>query len=420
MAKRTTDTPSLADAAWLRQPETGAVLAVLEAAGHGARVVGGAVRNALLGVPVKDIDIATTAEPSETMRLMEKAGLKAVPTGILHGTVTVIVRHIPFEVTTLRRDVETFGRHARVLFTDDWAEDAKRRDFTINALYADARGVVHDPVGTGCADLASRRVRFIGKAEDRIREDYLRILRFFRFTAEYAEGRADPDGLRACQSLKEGLRRLSGERIHQEMLRLLVAPAAIPVLEVMHETGILEETLLAGTEPSLAARMAAIEEKMDLDADAMRRLAALAITSPGGALRLRERLRLSNAEYDRLASMAVLAGQTGYGRPEVAARAQLYRHGREVFLDAALYDWARSGEAPDENARVEHARLPQRWSPPVLPVRGADVIALGVPAGPKVGQVMSAFEDWWIAAGFPSDASLIAAELSRLAVVTKS
>src|SRR5581483_10750916 len=200
--------PSLAGADWLVRPETQAVFRALAARGHAARAVGGAVRNALLGRPVIDIDIATPARPEEVMEAARAAGLAAVPTGIAHGTVTVLAAHVPHEVTTLRRDVETHGRHATVAFTDDWEADARRRDFTINALYCSGEGEVFDPLGA-YPDLASRRVRFIGDAHERIREDYLRILRFFRLTAEYGEGPPAPEGLAACVAEREGLGRLS-------------------------------------------------------------------------------------------------------------------------------------------------------------------------------------------------------------------
>ena len=216
--------PDLSQADWLSRPATQAVFAALTAHGAEARAVGGAVRNALMGTPVKDVDIATTALPADVMRLATQAGLHAVPTGFEHGTVTVVAQHVPFEVTTLRRDIETFGRHARVTFTTDWTEDARRRDFTMNALYCSADGTVHDPLD-GYADVLARRVRFIGDARERIREDFLRTLRFFRFVAEYGNGAPpDPEGLAAAIAEKAGLSGLSGERIRAELLLLLAVP----------------------------------------------------------------------------------------------------------------------------------------------------------------------------------------------------
>ena len=234
-AKQSGRLPDLGGAEWLKRPETRRVFAALAAEGAEARAVGGAVRNALMGTPVKDIDIATTALPADVMRLSKQAGLHAVPTGFEHGTVTVVADHVPFEVTTLRKDIETFGRHARVTFTTDWSEDALRRDFTMNALYCGAEGTVHDPLG-GYADLVARRVRFIGDARQRIREDYLRILRFFRFLAEYGGGAApDPEGLAAAIAEKAGLAGLSGERIRTELLRLLGAPGAVDAARAMRD-----------------------------------------------------------------------------------------------------------------------------------------------------------------------------------------
>jgi poly(A) polymerase len=231
-SERVSAPPSLKEAEWLQWPETAKVFAALNAEGVETRAVGGAVRDALLGLPVTEIDLATTAVPQKVMTLAREAGLKAIPTGIEHGTVTVIVDEMPFEVTTLRRDVETFGRHAKVAFTEDWEEDARRRDFTLNALYADREGIVFDPLGF-YADLMEGRVRFIGDAEARIKEDYLRILRFFRFNAYYGRGPLDADGLAASVKLREGLAQLSAERVAAEMRRLLVAPRAMRGLEAL-------------------------------------------------------------------------------------------------------------------------------------------------------------------------------------------
>jgi poly(A) polymerase len=407
---------SLAGAEWLVRPETRAVLMAIEAGGHAARVVGGAVRNALLGEPVKDMDIATTAVPGEVVRLVEAAGLKAVPTGIEHGTVTVIANHIPFEVTTLRKDIETFGRHARVTFTTDWGEDARRRDFTMNALYCSAGGVIHDPLG-GLSDLVQRRVRFIGSPQDRIREDYLRILRFFRFTAEYGKGDPDEAGLEASIALRDGLEQLSGERIRTELLRLLGAPRAAAAARAMAAAGILDRVLPVRADVDLLVRLASIEHALGRNADPLLRLGALAALGPGSALELRERLKLSSHEFERLARLAMPDRAFDPAVPEREAKAFLYRHGAEAFSDGALLAWARSGDAAGNRRRRKRLALPSRWRPPALPVRGSDVVALGVRQGPAVGHVVRAFEDWWIAADFPSDAAVLAAALQRFAKV---
>ncbi|CAN1722565.1 CCA tRNA nucleotidyltransferase [Hyphomicrobium sp. 1Nfss2.1] len=392
--------PNLAGAEWLQRPQTRAVFDALRADGAGVRAVGGAVRNALLGTPVKDIDIATTAPPEEVVRLAKRAGLHTIPTGFEHGTVTLVADKHPFEVTTLRRDIETFGRHARVTFTTDWREDAMRRDFTMNALYCDLDGVVHDPLG-GYPDLVAKRVRFIGDAHERIREDYLRILRFFRFLAQYGDPAApDPDGLAAARTEKGGLAQLSGERIHNELLLLLSAPRALSALATMQDAGLIEPLLGAPGNVQLAGRLESIEAALGRTPDPILRLAALADFH---APLLKDRLRLSLIEAGRLAEAARRDASFDPRTDEAAAKAFIYRYGPDAFVDGALLDWARSDDPLDDRARAERIDLPQRWTPPKLPVRGADVLALGVPAGPKVGRIVSEFESWWIAAGYPDD-----------------
>lgn len=407
--------PSLADASWLKRPETRAVLDALADGGFEARVVGGAVRNALMGTPVKDLDIATTALPEDVIRLAEAAGLKAVPTGLDHGTVTVVADRQPFEVTTLRRDIETFGRHARVTFTTDWAEDAARRDFTINALYCDAHGAVHDPLG-GYPDIAARRVRFIGCAEDRIREDYLRILRFFRFTAEYAAGAPDSAGLTASVALADDLAQLSGERIRAEVLRLLAAPCAAEVVRIMADHGLIarlfgEETWDVG----LLARLQEIEAALDRAADPLLRLAALVAPVRGSARDvLAQRLRLSNAEAERLSRAALPDRAFLPDADERIARAYLYRYGAEAFRDGVLLAWAASDAASDDAAWQARLHLPERWPVPSLPVRGGDLMDKGLAEGPAIGRVVRAFEEWWITHDFPTDRLRLAKALSDL------
>ena len=318
-----TQAPRRLDADWLRERHLAQLLAVLNRDGEEARVVGGAVRNTLLGEPHGDIDIATTALPPEVVRRVEAAGLKAVPTGIEHGTITVIAGGRPFEVTTLREDVETFGRHAKVAFGRDWQRDAQRRDFTMNALSVDADGTLYDYVG-GLADLKARRVRFIGDAGTRIAEDYLRILRFFRFHAVYGRGTPDPDGVRACIAGRAGIEQLSRERIRMEMLKLLLAEHAVPTLAVMTESGSARDR---------ARRRAAACERQQHDqaracarlaADAVRRLGALGVSVVEDAERLRERLRLANAEYERIRAMADRWWRITSSWDERQARALLY------------------------------------------------------------------------------------------------
>ncbi|WP_334151069.1 CCA tRNA nucleotidyltransferase [Hyphomicrobium sp.] len=404
--------PNLAGAPWLEAKATRAVLDALAQGGYGARVVGGAVRNALLGVPVKDVDVATTALPEEVLRLASAAGLGAVPTGVAHGTVTVIADHQPIEVTTLRRDIETFGRHARVTFTTDWAEDAARRDFTLNALYCDADGTVHDPLG-GYADLIARRVRFIGHAEDRIREDYLRILRFFRFTAEYAVGEPDAEGLAASIALASGLGQLSAERIRAELLRLLAAPRAVETVTVMADAGLVQNLIGAAGDVATFARLCAIEAGLSRDSDPVLGLAALAQPRPGQPVAdLAARLRLSNAEAERLSRLALPDPAFHPDTPEREARAYLYRFGVDAFRDGVLLAWARSGAASDDSRWRGRFVLPNRWKVPSLPVRGQDLLKVGLSEGPAIGRVVRAFEDWWIAEDFPKDELVLARALS--------
>jgi poly(A) polymerase len=404
--------PSLADADWLTREPTRIVFAALTAKGAQARAVGGAVRNALMRVPVKDVDIATTALPEEVLALAARAGLHAIPTGIEHGTVTVVADKTAFEVTTLRRDIETFGRHAKVTFTSDWREDAMRRDFTMNSLYCDASGKVHDPLG-GFDDLKAGRVRFIGDARQRIREDYLRILRFFRFGAQYGGAAApDADGLAAAAAEKAGMVQLSGERIRSELLLLLAAPGAVAALRSMRDIGIIAPLIGVDGNVETVERLAAIERHLSLAPDPVLRLAALAA---GTSENLRERLKLSGHEAERLAAALRCSPALDPRRDESAAREYIYRNGAMAFTDAALIDWARSNADVDDAARAERATLAARWNAPQLPVRGADVVALGVAAGPGVGRVMVRFEDWWIGAGFPSDAGRLRAKLEELA-----
>jgi tRNA nucleotidyltransferase/poly(A) polymerase len=394
------------DAAWLREGRLPRLLAVLDEEGEEARVVGGAVRNHLLGGPIHEIDIATTAVPDEVIRRVTAAGFKAVPTGIEHGTVTVVVDGHPFEVTTLRRDVETFGRHATVAFGRDWRADAERRDFTINALSATADGTVYDYVG-GLVYLDKRQVRFIGDARARIEEDYLRILRFFRFHAAYGRGAPDAEGLHACILGRAGIEKLSRERVRMELMKLLVAPRATPTLAAMSECGLLLQVL--GGVPYLAGfeMMAKVEAAASLAPDAVQRLGALAVLIPEDAERLWQRLRLTNAEHVRLSTMGVSWPAFSPAHGEQAARALLYRLKPESYVDCALLAWARSqASAHDEHWRAL-ATLPTRWTAPVFPLKAADFIARGLTPGPALGAAMRAAEQAWIAAGFPTDAQAL-------------
>ncbi|MGA8689153.1 MAG: CCA tRNA nucleotidyltransferase [Methyloceanibacter sp.] len=410
--ERRSEATSLRAAAWLKRPETRAVFDALSGEGIETRAVGGAVRNALLGLPVTEIDLATTAPPERVMALAEKAGLKAVPTGIDHGTVTIIADGVSFEVTTLRRDLETFGRHAKIAFTTSWEEDARRRDFTLNALYADRDGKLFDPLG-GFADLASGRVRFIGEAEARIKEDYLRILRFFRFNAYYGKGELDPAGLKASVSLRGGLEQLSAERVGGELRRILDAPGAGRAVEALYDYGLL--TGLLGGVPRLDRfeRLIAIEATIGLTPNAAQRLAALAVFVAEDVARLGERLRLSNAEQ------AVLALGAGEGRDaalpeEAAAKAILYRLGSSTYQSYLLLAWAESGAPSDDRLWRLALTLPERWQAPCFPLRGYDIMALGELKGPEIGEALRRLEQEWIEGDFGFDRDQLLAKARTL------
>lgn len=388
---------------------------MLAAGGFEGRAVGGCVRNALLAVPVTDIDIATSAPPQTVMRLAAAAGLRAVPTGIDHGTVTVLVDHHPFEVTTLRKDVETFGRHATVAFTDDWEADAARRDFTINALYAAADGTIHDPLG-GYPDLAARRVRFIGDPHARIREDYLRILRFFRFFAQYAEGPPDTAGLRACVEERAGLVQLSAERVHGELRKLLTARRALDGVAAMLDHGLLSGILGAAPSPTLLARLVEMETAAGTPPSASLRLAALAVAVAEDAPRLAARLKLSNAERDVLAENVWRDVLPLAALDPLAARRHIYARGPDRFRAALLLAVAASGPSHIADTTCWRSVLEEaaRWPVPRLPVTGKDLIARGLPSGPRIGEILSSLERWWIDAGFPDDPARITDALEHI------
>jgi poly(A) polymerase len=373
------------------------LLAALGSAGIAARFVGGCVRNWLLDLAIDDIDIAVDKPPETVMRVLEGADLKVVPTGLGHGTVTAVVSGRPFEITTLRHDVETDGRRAVVAFTDDWRADASRRDFTFNALYLDSDGILYDYFD-GRADLAAGRVRFIGDPDRRIAEDRLRVLRFFRFHAWYGRPPIGASGFDACRRNAASVRGLSGERVRKELLRLLQAPAPADALEAMAEAGALDHWLpeYAGT-AHLRALIARDEQP-----DGLRRLAAV-LAPNADAAAIGKRLRLSTQETVRLQVMLEPIGE------EHDPRVLLYRLGPTLFADRVLL----AGEAlGDWRAALELAR---RWTPPALPIGGADVLKLGLKPGPSVGKLLEAVERWWIAGGFLADRAACLAELERLA-----
>ena len=396
----------LAHAPWLHSGGTARVLQLLNADGEEARVVGGAVRNALMNLPHGDIDIATTALPEVVMRRAKSAGIKSVPTGIDHGTITLVIDGHPYEVTTLREDTETFGRKAKVAFGRDWVRDAERRDFTMNGLSADAAGVVHDYVG-GLADVAARRVRFIGDPDQRIAEDYLRILRFFRIHAAFGAGDPDRDGYLACIRGRGGLSSLSAERVRMEMLKLLLAHGAAAAASAMVDAGLIQSMIGGVAYPGPLSAMIAIERELGLKADAIRRLAALTVAVTEDAKRIATRLRLSNAEAKALDSMGHRWWRFAT-KDEANARRLLYRLGPDRYHDRVLLGWARVGGGADSARWRELADLPKRWTPPKFPLRAADFIARGLSEGPALGHVLTLAEDAWLAADFPLEQAALA------------
>ena len=389
-------TTEIREADWITQSETREVMTALETACPGGnRFVGGCVRNTLLGQPVADIDIATRLLPEDTLSAMKAAGIRAIPTGIEHGTITAVCRGIPYEITTLRRDVETDGRRAVVAFTNDWAEDAMRRDFRINALYAAPDGKIYEPVPGGLEDIEARRVAFIGEAEERLREDHLRNLRFFRFTAWYAD-EVDQTGLRACETLRDGLKQIAVERIWKELLKLLDAPSPYAAVRAMTEAGVTNVPLPEALSPDRLSGLEAIENRSGKREDGFRRFLMLCPADKEIAGGIASRLRFSGAERDRLIRFAKAADRFAPDMTEADLKAAIYRVGSEAAQDALL--WRMAGEL--EADWTEAITLARSWTPPVFPVKGKDLLEGGMAPGPDVGRRLKAMEEAWIANGF--------------------
>ena len=409
-------------AEWLKDESLQTLLAVLCADGEEARIAGGAVRNTILGLPVTDIDIATTTLPDETERRARAAGFRTAPTGKDHGTITVIADGQTYEVTTLRSDVETDGRHARVVFGRDWTRDAERRDFTINALYATAGGVVIDLVG-GLADIESRTLRFIGDAEARIREDYLRILRFFRFFAWYGRGRPDADGIRASARLKDGLSTLSSERVWAELRRLLSAPDPSRALLWMRQSGVLTAILPESEKWGIDAIHGLVATERDLGwaPDPLMRLESII---PPDAVRIEAmavRLKFSRAEAARLLAWAGTM-PVHHATSEIALAKIAYRAeptGLDDRLRLALAA-SRARAAQDDSAMIEAGgyskllRYLERWQKPVFPLKGGDLVALGAETDKRLGDALKTIEDEWLNGGFQQDRDALLARAASL------
>jgi len=384
----------LPDAPWLHRTDLPGLIATL---GTGnARYVGGAVRDTILGIAVKDIDVATPLLPEESARRLKAAGIRTVPTGIEHGTLTAILPDGPVEITTLRRDVSTDGRRATVAFSEDWREDAARRDFTINALYVDPATLEISDWFGGLEDLKVRRVRFIGDARERIREDHLRILRYFRFQARFGTQPADEDSENACRDLAGTLKGLSRERVGMETMNLLALPDPAPTVDRMAQLGVLP-VILPEADPTALAELIEQEQALGQGPDALRRLAALLPPDPALAAQVASRFRLSGAQKKRLVTAA------GRGGHAENPRALAYRLGREEALDRLLI------------AGIEASSL-EGWEIPVLPLKGGEVVARGVSAGPQVARILQAVEARWVDEGFPDRdrvEAILAEELAR-------
>ncbi|GJD34150.1 CCA tRNA nucleotidyltransferase [Methylobacterium aerolatum] len=403
-------------AALLARPSVRAALAALDMPGEESRLVGGCVRDALLGVAAADIDLATTHLPEAVLRAGLAAGLKAVPTGIEHGTITLVSGGEPIEVTTLREDVETDGRHAVVRFGRDFSRDAERRDFTINALSLGPDGTLHDTVG-GVADLEARRVRFIGDAATRIREDALRILRFFRFHARFGlDGAPDPDALAACIAARNTLDGLSKERVRSEFMKLLLAEHGVSVVGLLSATGLLQRITGGVGEVGRLARSARAGQ------DAAWRLASLAVHAEPDAERLQERLRLSKAEAATLGAyaraLAALHGRDGIERAQ--ARALAAQHGATTLEHtlAVLAGEPRPALTPEASGEI--VRLCARGSDPLFPLVGADLVREGIPPGRAIGQGLARARAEWLAAGCPEDEASRAALLETATAVARA
>jgi poly(A) polymerase len=395
---------------WMVDPATLAVLEALATGGAQARFVGGSVRDALLGQLIGDIDIATPAPPERVIELLEKRGIKVVPTGLAHGTVTAIAGTPPrrFEITTLRRDVETYGRRARVAFDADWAADAARRDFTINAIFLTPDGTLHDPVG-GLVDLRARRVRFVGDPATRIAEDVLRLLRYYRFEAHFGNGAGDGPARAACRAAAHSLPILSAERVAQELAKLLETPDPIAVLRMMQEDGVLAVVLTEARRLKRLQRLIEIEPAVD----PLLRLAALIEVDAEGATALAARLRFSNAWRDRLRGLSRPWPVDPRGDVREQRRA-LYRLGVERYRDVA---WLMAAEGEVSRSQLTQLLdLAGSWTPPVFPLDGRDVTALGIPTGEQVGQLLAAVRDWWEAGDFTADRAACLAYLRARAI----
>ena len=386
-------------------PSTQAVMEALDAKGFAgcARFVGGSVRNSLMGQPVDDIDIATTLTPDQVTDALETAGIKAVPTGVEHGTITAVCDGRPYEITTLRRDVSTDGRRATVAFTQSWDEDAQRRDFRLNAIYADREGRLYDPTGHGVADARAGRIVFVGDAMTRIREDYLRILRYFRFHAWYGKGEPDQAALTACKALKGLMTGRAAERTQKELLKLLAADDPRASVRLMAATGVLGAVMPQVKSLKRFDALIAIQTEQLFEQDEELRLAAMLPDDETIARETAERLRLSNALKDRLIAAAGKSVRVVSWMSPREARRAVYQLGLRAFTDQVKLAWAASDRPAATSQWRGLLALATTWTPPAFPLTGEEVIAAGVPKGPLVGEVMREVETWWVDQDFMDD-----------------
>jgi len=399
---------------WMRAEELRAVMAALDGQ---ARIVGGAVRNGLLGLDVSDVDLATPFLPDVVTRRLETAGIKAVPTGIEHGTITAVASGKTYEITTLRRDVASDGRHAVVAFTTDWAKDAQRRDFTINALYADAEGQVIDLVG-GLVDLEQGRIRFVGDASARIVEDYLRILRLFRFHAWYGKGDLEPSALYAAAAHRSGLARLSGERIQKEMLKLLSADDPTAVLRIMAASGVLSEILPGALNFGRLESLATIDAGAFFIPDPLLRLAALLPDESAAAKDIAGRWRLSGAQALRLEDLGSAKEKIVSYLSVKEMRKLLYRLGGARFKDRVFLKWASDPKLSNAVQWRMMLAVADAWERPTFPITGREVMLAGVSEGPLIGRILQEVEDWWVDADFIEDEFSLAERLKAVVQAT--
>jgi poly(A) polymerase len=408
---------------WMTRPETRAVLAALTADGAEVRFIGGCVRDAVLKRKIRDIDLALARPPAEVMTLLERAGIRVVPTGIDHGTVTAIVAGVPYEITTLRVDVETDGRRARVAYTDDWIADAARRDFTINALSCTADGAVYDYFN-GLNDLGRGRIRFVGDARERIREDVLRLLRFFRFYAHYGKPPPDADALSACRAMADRLPLLSGERVRVEILRTLMSEHPADVFDLMRDNHVLAHVLPEAGDLGRLRQLTWLEgpglPSGTVAPDAIRRLAALVATDTEGSRRIADRLRLSNRQRDRLVTLVAPPVRIDPDTDGDRLQRALYRYGAATVRDVVLLAWSSErgavGVMPSARSRgwLELLARIEAWQPVHFPLKGRDALALGVAHGPAIGRLLREVEAWWEEDGYRADRAGCLARLAQL------